>query len=78
MWVMSELSTRKDGKKVGYAQKSMIEKRRLSVDIDDQVLRLAKSKAAIQGRTLTAIVDTLLRGWVNGTIKVETDGQGGK
>lgn len=61
-----------------YTQKTFEGKKRLSVDVDVQLMRLVKSKAALQGRTVTDIIDDLLRKWVNGRLVITSDDKAGK
>lgn len=61
-----------------YTQSTFEGKKRLSVDIDAHLMRLVKSKAAMQDRTLSNVVDDLLRRWVNGERSARPDDRSGK
>jgi hypothetical protein len=52
-----------------YEQKSLEQRRRIVAEIDPQIFKLAKSLAALQGRKLNEVIETLLREWIAGSSK---------
>ena len=66
------------GDKMDYEQTEIKELKRLSVDINATTHRLAKSKAALQNRSLTDVVETLLVAWLNGATINKTNEKGKK
>jgi hypothetical protein len=53
-----------------YEQKSLEARRRIVAEIDPKIFKLAKSLAALQGRKLNEVIETLLREWISGSAKV--------
>ena len=51
-------------------QLPLIEKKRIQPRVDKDVLRLAKSKAAVQDITLEYAIEQLLKAWVTGKVKL--------
>ena len=51
-------------------QQTLDDKVRLSPRVSRDVVRLAKSKAAVQETTLEYIIEQLLKAWVTGKVKL--------
>jgi hypothetical protein len=50
-----------------YDQMSIEGRKRVIAEVDPQVARLAKSLAALQGRKMNEVIETLLREWIANT-----------
>jgi hypothetical protein len=55
-----------------------ITKKRIQPRVDIKIVRLAKSKAALQELSLEYVIEQLLTGWVAGRITLEQPNQEGK
>ena len=59
-------------------QAKQITKKRIQPRVDIKIVRLAKSKAALQELSLEYVIEQLLSGWVAGRITLEQSHQEGK
>jgi hypothetical protein len=53
-------------------------KKRIQPRVDIKIVRLAKSKAALQGLHLESVIEQLLTRWVTGRISLDQSGQEGE
>ena len=60
------------------AQTKLSHRKRIQPRVDEKTVRLAKSKAALQGLNLEYVIERLLAGWVTGRITIEQPNQEGK
>jgi len=52
-----------------HEQASLETRRRIVAEIDPKIFKLAKSLAALQGRKLNEVIETLLREWISDSAK---------
>jgi len=57
---------------------NQITKKRIQPRVDIKIVRLAKSKAALQGLHLESVIEQLLAGWVAGRISLDQSNQEGR